>query len=80
MDDSSKLAKQLAKVDQAGFFEEFVWVELHRESWGATPPEGLALPEYGAWRKKNLKRFKAPSFGSVVVQHPRPLPPEPATP
>jgi hypothetical protein len=77
---SVKSGKQLAKVDKAGFLDEFVWVELHRESWGTTPPAGLTLPEYQAWRKKNLKRFKPPNFGSVVVQHPRPLPPEPAAP
>ena len=77
---TSRYAKQFVKIDQAGFLDEFVWVELHRESWGTAPPEGLTLPEYTAWRKKNLKRFKASRFGSVVVQHPRPLPPEPATP
>jgi hypothetical protein len=77
---SSRSGKALVKVDHAGFLEEFVWVELHRESWGTTPPEGLTLPAYQAWRKKNLKHFKAPNFGSVIVQHPRPLPPEPPAP
>lgn len=79
-DADSKSGKQLAKVDQAGFLDEFVWVELHRESWGTEPPEGLTLPEYQAWRKKNLKRYKAPNFGSVAIQHPRALPPEPPAP
>ncbi|HEY6125760.1 MAG TPA: hypothetical protein VIV63_14000 [Steroidobacteraceae bacterium] len=79
-DDATRSGKQLAKVEKAGFLEEFVWVELHRESWGETAPSGLTLPEYQAWRKKNLKRFKPPSFGSVVVQHPRALPPEPVAP
>jgi hypothetical protein len=77
---TTQASKQLAKADKAGFLAELVWVEMHRESWGTVPPEGLALPEYKAWRKKNLKRFKAPDFGSVTVQHPRPLPPEPPTP
>jgi len=77
---STKSGKQLAQVANAGFLEEFVWVELHRESWGTAPPDGLTLPEYQAWRKKNLKRFKAPNFGGVVVEHPRPLPPEPPAP
>jgi len=76
----TKSSKQLAQIDKAGFLDEFVWVELHRESWGTAPPAGLTLAEYQSWRKKNLKRFKAPNFGSVVVQHPRPLPPEPPTP
>ena len=69
--------KRLMEVDQAGMLEEFVWVELHRKDWGSAPPEGLTLTEYGAWRKKHLKRFTAPNFGSVVVDHPRPLPIEP---
>ena len=84
---ATKSGKQLAQVVGgvtrcfgAGFLDEFVWVELHRESWGTAPPPELTLPEYQAWRKKNLKRFKAPNFGGVIVQHPRPLPPEPATP
>jgi uncharacterized protein YdhG (YjbR/CyaY superfamily) len=77
---STKSGKQLAAVAKAGFLEEFVWMELHRESWGTAPPDGLTLPEYKAWRKKNLKRFKAPNFGGVIVQHPRPMPPEPPGP
>jgi len=77
---ATRSSKLLAKADKAGFLDEFVWVEVHRESWGTVPPEGLNIPEYEAWRKKNLKRFKAPNFGSVTVQHPRPLPPEPPAP
>jgi len=72
-----KPLKKLARVADSGFLDEFVWVELHRESWGTTPPDGLALPEYLSWKKKNLKRFKPPYFGHIVVDHPRPLPPEP---
>ena len=77
----SKVGKQLAKANDAGFLDELVWVELHRPSWGDTPPAELALSEYPAWKKKNLKRFKPPSFGTVTIDHPRPLPLEPeATP
>jgi hypothetical protein len=75
-----KPIKKLAQVEKAGFLEEFVWVELHRDFWGTTPPEGLALPEYQAWKKKNLKRFKPTYYGHVVVDHPRPMPPEPPAP
>ena len=77
---TTKSSKLLAKADKAGFLDELVWVEVHRESWGDVPPEGLTLLDYATWRKKNLKRFKAPDFGSVTVQHPRPLPPEPPAP
>ena len=75
-----KPLKKLATVEKAGFLEEFVWVELHRDEWGTTPPEGLTLPDYLGWKKKNLKRFKPTYYGSVVVDHPRPLPPEPTAP
>jgi hypothetical protein len=66
---ATRSGKQLAQIATAGFLDEFVRVELHRESWGAEPPAGLTLPEYQAWRKRNLRRFKAPNFGGVVVQH-----------
>lgn len=75
-----KPLKKLAKVTDAGLLDEFVWVELHRESWGTTPPDGLALPEYQSWKKKNLKRYKPPYYGHIVVDHPRPLPPDPTPP
>jgi hypothetical protein len=73
----SPLARQIDKADKAGFLEELVWTEVHRESWGETPPAGLMLDEYRVWKKKNLKRFKPPAFGTVTIDHPRPLPPEP---
>jgi hypothetical protein len=72
-----RFGKAIAKIDEAGFLEEFLWVERHREPWGTTPPAGLTLPEFEAWRKKNLKRFKAPDFGTVTIDRPRPLPLEP---
>ena len=75
---TSKLGKRLADIEAAGFLEEFVWSDLHREEWGTTPPPGLALDDYKPWRKKNLKRFKAPSLGTVAIDQPRPMPIEPA--
>ena len=75
-----RFGKTIARIDKAGFLEEFLWVDQHREEWGTTPPRELTLPEYAAWRKKNLKRFKAPDFGRVTIDHPRPLPLEPLAP
>ena len=74
----SKLGKTIAGIDEAGFLEEYLWVDRHREAWGAVPPEGLTLREYSEWRKKNLRRFKAPDFGTITIDHPRPLRLEPA--
>jgi hypothetical protein len=75
----SKVGKQLSKANEAGFLDELVWVEVHRPEWGDTPPQALALGEYQAWKKKNLKRFKRPAFGSVSINNPRPLPMEAET-
>lgn len=75
-DEKSGFGKQLARAEADGFLEELVWTDLHREGWGAQPPEGIDAGGYKAWRKKNLKRFKRPYFGSVSVERPRPLPVE----
>lgn len=76
----SRTGKTLASIDKAGFLEEFLWTERHREVWGPTPPVTLKLSAYQEWRKKKLKRFKAPTFGTVMMERPRPLPVEAATP
>jgi hypothetical protein len=75
---TTALGRHIAQIDKAGFLEEFVWTELHRETWGEQPPEGLTLGEFKKWRRKNLKRFHVPDFGSVVVDHPRAMVVEPA--
>jgi hypothetical protein len=73
----SRYGKRLAQIEKAGLLEEFVWTELHRDQWGDKAPQGLMLAEYQQWKKKRLKRFKRPEFGSVTVDYPRPLPLEP---
>lgn len=74
----TRLGKQILKAETDGFLEELVWVEMHRESWGNQPPDGLTLREFARWKRKNLKRFQRPALGTVVVEHPRSLPPEPS--
>jgi len=78
MGDTGKFSKRIQQVDAAGFLEEFVWVELHQDTWGKTPPEGLTLDDYARWKKKNLKRFRIPPLGSVALGYPRSLPLAPA--
>jgi hypothetical protein len=75
----SRLGKAIKKIDKAGFLEEYLWVDRHREAWGVVPPAGLTIPEYAKWREKKLKRFKPPDFGTVTIDHPRPLPLEPVS-
>jgi hypothetical protein len=76
-DEPTKLSKKMQQIEAAGFLEEFVWVDRHRQSWGDTPPDGLTLADYQAWKKKNLKRFKVPGGAAVTIDHPRALPLEP---
>jgi len=76
----SRLGKTITQIDRAGFLEEFLWVDRHREAWGVVPPAELTLAEYAEWRKKNLKRFKPPDFGTVTIDQPRPLRLEPVSP
>lgn len=70
---AGRFGKQLAAVSTAGFLDEFVWVELHRNAWGDATPDGLMLAEYQVWKKKNLKRFKRPQLGALIVNQPRPM-------
>jgi len=70
----SKFAERLATIDKAGFLEEFVWTDMHREEWGISDPADLAMADYLKWKRKHLKRFRPPNLGGVTVSHPRPLP------
>jgi hypothetical protein len=73
----SRLETLLAEADSAGFLEELVWTDMHLDSWGETPPDGLDLDGYTRWRKKHVKKLARPVVGEVVLEHPRPLPIEP---
>jgi hypothetical protein len=73
----SRLEKLLAEADAAGFLEELLWVDMHLEAWGSTPPDGLDLAGYAPWRKKHVKKIERPAAGEVVLEHPRALPIEP---
>jgi len=44
------------------------------------PPAALELADFEAWRKKKLRRFRLPAFGSISIDHPRRLPVEPLAP
>jgi hypothetical protein len=73
----SKFAKRLQEIAKAGYLEEFVWTYRHQDSWGDAPPAGLELDAFKKWGKKHLKRFRAPIFGYVEFNEPKPLPIEP---
>lgn len=77
---SSDFTRRLAKVAKAGFLEEFVWTEMHREEWGTWEPSELKTADYLKWKKKHLKNLQVPNLGSVTVSKPRQLPVEGADP
>jgi hypothetical protein len=74
----STFTKRLSDIDRAGFIDEFVWEFRHQQIWGDEPPQGLDIAAFDKWRKKHLKRFEVPVFGSVDYASPRPLPHEAA--
>lgn len=76
----SDFTQRLARIEKAGFLEEFVWNDMHREDWGGWEPSDLALADYLKWKKKHLKNFQVPNLGSVTVEHPREWPVEGAEP
>lgn len=78
MGKQTKLTKRLDEIAAAGFLDEFVWTYRHHDAWGDQPPDGLELPAFDRWRKKNLRRFTVPEFGHISYDVPRPLPLEPA--
>jgi hypothetical protein len=70
----SRFGKRLASIDKAGYLEEFVWNDMHREQWGTWGPPDLASTEYLQWKKKHLKGFQVPNLGTLTLSHPRTLP------
>lgn len=70
---TGRFGRQLVAAGKAGFLDELVWVEMHRDAWGGDAPDGLALTEYTAWKKRNLRRFKRPRLGSLFFNQPRPM-------
>jgi len=77
-DSDSSTGKKLAAIEEAGYLDEYVWTDRHREAWGDKAPDGLKLSAFKKWRKKNLKDFSVHDIGSVEFRQPRPLPIESA--
>jgi hypothetical protein len=69
----------LARVEEAGFLDEYVWSYLRRESWGATPPAALTLAAFDEYRARELASHAAQSGARVRIHAVRvlPLAPEP---
>jgi hypothetical protein len=73
----SDFANKVAKVEGAGYLEEFIWTLHHQEDWGDNPPENLDLKAFSKWSRKHLKNIRVPNFGYVEINQVRELPIEP---
>jgi len=74
----STVGQKLVAIEKAGFLDEFVWTERHRDDWGDQAPDDLKLSSYKKWRKKNLRDFRITDIGAVEFTRLRPLPIEAA--
>jgi hypothetical protein len=64
----------LARVEDAGFLEEYVWHYLHREAWGGAPPAALTMDAFGKYRERDLTSHTALSGARVRIHAVRALP------
>lgn len=64
----------LARVDDAGFLDEYVWHYLHRDAWGATPPAALTLGAFEEYRERDLTSHIVQSGARVRIHTVRALP------
>ncbi len=64
----STTGKKLVAIGEAGYLDEYVWTDRHREAWGDKAPDGLKLSAFKKWRKKNLKDFSVHDIGSRRVR------------
>jgi len=75
---TSNYFNTLARVDAAGFLDEYVWHYLRNARWGDTPPAGLALDAFGQFRERELATHEAQSGARVRINAVRVLPAPPA--
>jgi hypothetical protein len=68
----------MARVDDAGLLDEYVWVLLHRDTWGSNPPPDLELSRFAEFRGRELPGHVARTGARVRVDTVRTLPEAPA--
>jgi hypothetical protein len=64
----------LARVEEAGFLDEYVWTYLHKDAWGAAPPPSLTLTAFDAYRVRELATHVPQSGARVRIHTVRVLP------
>jgi hypothetical protein len=75
---TSSYFNELARVDDAGFLDEYVWHYLRNDRWDLTPPAGLDLDAFEPFRERELAAHAVQSGARVRINAVRPLPAPPA--
>lgn len=68
---------ELARVEAAGFLDEYVWHFLRNEQWDAVPQASLELEAFEAFRKRELATHVVQSGARVRINAVRVLPAPP---
>jgi hypothetical protein len=55
------------RVEAAGFLREYVWSYFHKGSW-KTPPAGLNLDGFNAWRATHLLNHVPVTHGRIAFR------------
>lgn len=66
-DFGSRYFDDLDQVEAAGFMREYVWRYLKQPSW-STPPSGLRLHAFDAWRAVYLRHHVPVTYGHIAVR------------
>jgi hypothetical protein len=64
---TSSYFNQLARVEAAGFLDEYVWHFLRNEGWDLAPPAGLELDAFEPFRQRELATHVAQSGARVRI-------------
>jgi hypothetical protein len=73
-DRTSNYWNELARIDAAGFLDEYVWHYLRNERWDITPPASLDLDAFGQFRERELATHVVQSGARVRINAVRELP------
>jgi hypothetical protein len=71
---------ELARIDDAGFLDEYTWHYLRNERWDVTPPPELALAAFETYRQQQLASHVVQSGARVRINTVRVLPAAPVAP
>lgn len=74
----SEYFSDLAKIDAAGFLEEYVWHFLRDQRLDKNPPAGLELDAFREWLARNFPAHNVRTGAHVRVSTVRALPLDPA--